>query len=81
MDDDMMDLRVVETYIPAFFTIMKTIAVLGFIPFMGWVGLSNNSVYNLVGTLLFVDRMLFAGEGLGHGRRDGCGGARGMDSN
>ena len=57
--DEDMDARLLETYIPAFFMIMKTIAVLGFIPFAGWLGMSNEHVFNLIGTLLFVDRVLF----------------------
>jgi len=72
-DEELLDLRVIETYIPAFFMIMKTIAVLGFIPLMGWVGMGEQSIYNLVGTLLFIDRTLSP---IGNAR---CGNA--VDSN
>lgn len=57
-EDELLDLRVIETYVPAFMVIMKTLAILGLIPLLSSLGFQHGSIYTLVATLLFVDRHL-----------------------
>lgn len=55
-EEELLDLRIIETYVPAFMVIMKTLAILGFIPMLSSVGLSHGSIYTMIATILFVDR-------------------------
>lgn len=57
-EDELLDLRVIETYVPAFMVIMKTLAILGLIPLLSSMGFSHGNIYTLVATLLFIDRNL-----------------------
>lgn len=57
-EDELLDLRVIETYVPAFMVIMKTLAILGLIPLLSSLGFSHGNIYTLVATLLFIDRNL-----------------------
>lgn len=62
--EELLDLRVIETYVPAFMVIMKTLAILGLIPMLASLGLSHGSIYTLIGTMLFVDKTFSWGAGM-----------------
>lgn len=58
-----LDMRLIETYIPAFLSIMKALFVLACFLFFEFSGAAMGSAYLLVGTGLFYDRVMFQHSG------------------